>query len=437
MTPENTLLGASNRRSFLIKSGSVAAAVAMAPLARPVHAAGSDGLKLALVGCGGRGAGAANQALSADPGVRLVAMADIFPNRLETSLSALRVQHPQQVEVPDTAKFTGFDGYQHAIAAADVVILATPPGFRPAYFEEAVRQGKHVFMEKPLAVDAPGVRRVLAAAEEAKKKRLKVGVGFQRRHQPGYLEALERVRNGDIGDITSMSVYWLGNARAGLEREPGETEMGYQLRNWYFFTWLSGDHNVEQHCHNIDVACWFKGGHPVRAQGMGGRQVRNGKQHGYIFDHHFVEYEFADGTRLYSQCRQNPTTLSRVSERIEGSKGILDTQRGFTITGANPWRHAAARKAKQDAYQLEHDDLFAAIRKDADYNEAEPCAISTMVAIMGRMATYSGKMVEWDDAFNSKLDLGPKQIAWDAEPPILPGPDGFYPVAMPGRTVAL
>jgi myo-inositol 2-dehydrogenase / D-chiro-inositol 1-dehydrogenase len=426
-----------NRRSFLAKAGHVAAGVALLGAERSAHAAGGDGLKLALVGCGGRGAGAAKQALSADPGTRLVAMADIFPNRLETSLSALRVQHPEQVMVSDSAKFTGFDGYQHAIAAADVVILATPPGFRPAYFEEAVRQGKHVFMEKPLAVDAPGVRRVLAAAAEAKRKRLKVGVGFQRRHHPGYLEALARVRDDAIGEITSMTVYWLGNARAGIERDPGESEMRYQLRNWYFFTWLSGDHNVEQHCHNIDVACWFKSAYPVRAQGMGGRQVRTGKEHGCIFDHHFVEYEFADGSRLYSQSRQNPTTLARVSERIEGTKGVLDTLRGFRITGPNAWQLADRKGGKSDPYQLEHDDLFAAIRKDADYNEAEPCAMSTMVAIMGRMATYSGKMVEWEDAFNSKLELGPKRIAWDAEPSILPGPDGCYPVAMPGRTIAL
>jgi myo-inositol 2-dehydrogenase/D-chiro-inositol 1-dehydrogenase len=425
-----------NRRAFLSKTSQLAAGIAVLGLERSAQAAGSDGLKIALIGCGGRGTGAANQALSADPGVRLVAMADVFPNRLETSLSALKVQHPQQVSVADTAKFTGFDGFQHATAEADVVILAAPPGFRPVHFEEAIKQGKHVFMEKPLAVDAPGIRRVLAAAAEAKKKNLKIGVGFQRRHHPAYLGSLQRVRDGAIGDITSMSVYWLGNARTGLPRDPDETEMHYQLRNWYFFTWLSGDHNVEQHCHNIDVGCWFKGAYPVRAQGMGGRQVRTGKEHGYIFDHHFVEYEFADGSRMYSQSRQNPTTFSRVSERIEGTKGTLDTSRGFRITGANPWRYGE-RQAREDAYQLEHDDLFAAIRKNTEYNEAEPCAMSTMVAIMGRMATYSGKMIEWDEAFNSKLELGPKVIAWDAEPPILPGPDGFYPVAMPGRTVAL
>jgi myo-inositol 2-dehydrogenase / D-chiro-inositol 1-dehydrogenase len=426
-----------NRRAFLARTGQVAAGLALANFEQNAHAAGTDGIKLALVGCGGRGSGAANQALSADPGVRLVAMADLFPNRLETSLSALRVQHPEQVAVADTAKFTGFDAFQHAMAAADVVILATPPGFRPTHFEEAVRQGKHVFMEKPLAVDAPGIRRVLDAAAEAKKKGLKVGVGFQRRHHPGYLQALERVRDGAIGDITSMSVYWLGNARSGLPREEGESELHYQMRNWYFYTWLSGDHNVEQHCHNIDVGCWFKGAHPIRAQGMGGRQVRNGKEHGCIFDHHFVEYEFADGTRMYSQSRQNPTTLARISERIEGTKGVLDTQRTIHIQGANPWRFAEGKGAKKDAYQLEHNDLFKAIREGTEYNEAETCAISTMVGIMGRMATYSGKMIEWDDAFNSKLELGPRVVSWDTPPPIVPGPDGFYPVAMPGRTVAL
>lgn len=422
------------RRTFLTQASIAAAGLA---LERSAHAAGGDTLKLALVGCGGRGTGAASQALSAEKGVKLVAMADLFPERLELSYKTLQAAHEDQVSVSDSAKFIGFDAYKEAIALADVVICTTSPGFRVLHFEEAVRQGKHCFLEKPVAVDAPGVRRALAAAAEAKKKKLAVGCGFQRHHQPAYLEALEKVRSGAIGDIESMSVYWLGNSRAGLVREPGESELHYQMRNWYFFTWLSGDHIVEQHCHNIDAALWFKGAHPIRAQGMGGRQVRTSRETGQIFDHHFVEYEFEDGTRLYSQSRQGQVgAFAKVGERIEGTKGVLDTTR-FVITGANPWRYKDAKGGAKDAYQFEHNDLFAAIRAGTDYNEVERSATSTMTAIMGRMATYSGKQIEWEQAFNSQLELGPRVVTWETDPPVKPGADGFYPVAMPGRTVAL
>jgi len=427
-------LSPSPRRTFLAQSS---VALAGLSLARSAHAAGNDTIKLALVGCGGRGTGAAGQALTADKGVKLVAMADLFPERMELSYKTLKAAHEDQVSVSDSSKFIGFDAYKEAISLADVVVCTTSPGFRVTHFEEAVKQGKHCFLEKPLAVDAPGVRRILAAAAEAKKKGLKVGCGFQRHHQPAYLEAIDKVRSGAIGDIESMCVYWLGNSRSGLTREPGESELHYQMRNWYFFTWLSGDHNVEQHCHNIDAALWFKGAHPVRAQGMGGRQVRTSKEHGQIFDHHFVEYEFEDGTRLYSQSRQGQVgAFAKVGERIEGSKGVLDTTR-FTITGANPWRYKDEKGGRRDAFQFEHDALFAAIREGKEYNEAERSAISTMTAIMGRMATYSGKEIEWEQAFNSKLELGPRAVTWETEAPVKPDESGFYPVAMPGRTVAL
>ncbi|MDQ3622937.1 MAG: Gfo/Idh/MocA family oxidoreductase, partial [Verrucomicrobiota bacterium] len=293
------------RRRFLHTTSAAGLAIASLPVARFAHAAGADEIKVALVGCGGRGTGGANQNLNVNKGIRLVAMADIAPDRLDKSLRILQAEHPDQVDVSMANQFIGFDAYKEAIALADLVIIASPQGFHPYHVAEAVRQGKHVFVEKPLAVDAPGVRRVLAAAEEAKKKNLKIGVGLQRRHQPGYQETVKRLREGAVGDITSMTCYWLGSARAGVERLPGETEMQYQLRNWYYFTWLSGDFIVDQHIHNIDIINWIKGAHPVRAQGMGGRQVRNDpKLHGQIFDHHFVEYEYADGSKLFSQCRQ-------------------------------------------------------------------------------------------------------------------------------------
>jgi myo-inositol 2-dehydrogenase / D-chiro-inositol 1-dehydrogenase len=407
------------------------------PLERNAHAAGSDLLKIALVGCGGRGTGAASQALSTAGVTKLVALADVRPEQLEKGLNALKSKHEDQVAVPPKHQFTDFDGYQKAIALADVVILASSPGFRPIHFEEAVRQGKHVFMEKPVATDAPGIRRVLAAAEEAKRKNLKVGVGLQRRHHAAYLEIVKRIQDGAVGDIMLLRAYWDGGSRDGVERLPGETEMHYQIRNWYYFTWLSGDHIVEQHVHNLDVVNWIKGAHPVRGQGMGGRQVRNAKRHGQIFDHHFVEFEYADGTRMLSQCRQIPGCWPTVSEHVQGTKGSADLLSAqFIIKGANPWRYPN-KKTQSDAYQQEHDDLFAAIRNDQPYNEAELGANATMTAILGRMCTYSGQQIAWEDAFNSKIELLPKVFSWDAEPPVLPDANGFYPVAMPGRTICV
>ncbi|MHB8520683.1 MAG: Gfo/Idh/MocA family protein [Limisphaerales bacterium] len=406
---------------------------------RSVFGGSSDTLKIALIGCGGRGTGAANQALGAPGSTKLVAMADVRPEQLEKSLRVLQKQKPDRVEVPPDRQFTDFDGYQKAIALADVVILATSPGFRPIHFEEAVRQGKHVFMEKPVATDAPGIRRVLAAAEAAKSKNLKVGVGFQRHHKPGYLETVRRIQDGALGELRVLRCYWDGTSRDGVERLDGETEMHYQIRNWYFFTWLSGDHIVEQHVHNLDVANWIKGDHPQRAQGMGGRQVRNGKRHGQIFDHHFVEFEYADGTRLISQCRQVPRCWPNISEHVLGTQGEADLNNDrnlFAIRGANPWRYPGEAK-RIDPYQQEHNDLFEAIRNNRPYNEAHAGAMSTMTGILGRMCTYSGQQIEWDAAFNSKIELLPQTFGWDATPPVVPNADGFYPVAMPGTTVTV
>jgi predicted dehydrogenase len=428
-----------SRRTFLQRSGAALAATQLA-VERSAYAAGSDELKLALVGCGGRGTGAANQNLNVGKGARLIAMADISRDRLDKSLAILKKQHPDQVDVSMANQFIGFDAYEKAIALADLVLVTSPQGFHPYHLAEAVRQGKHVFVEKPLAVDAPGVRRVLAAAEEAKKKNLKIGVGLQRHHQESYQETVKRLHEGSVGDITSMTCYWLGSARAGLPREVGEGELQYQLRNWYYFTWISGDFIVDQHIHNIDIMNWIKRGHPVRAQGMGGRQVRNDpKLHGQIFDHFFVEYEYADGCKLFSQCRQGqPGTFNQVSEHVVGTKGRADLNvqgRLFRITGPSEWE--LRLKQGEDGHQLEHFPLIDAIRNDKPFNELEAAAMSTMTAIMGRMATYSGKSVEWDEAFNSKLQLMPEKVAWDMPPPVVPDAAGNYPLALPGQTVAL
>ncbi len=425
------------RRNFLSSSGAVLGAATLGSLAvdRLAFAQSSDTLKVALIGCGGRGSGAAGQALNV-PGTKLVAMADAFRDRLDGSLRNLKEAQGDKVDVPPDRQFVGLDGYKQAMALADVVILATPPGYRPFHFEEAVRQGKHIFMEKPVATDGPGIRRVLAAAEEAKRKNLKVGVGLQRHHQAGYLETLKRIHDGAIGDIHSIRVYWNDGGVWVNPRKEGQTEMEYQMRNWYYFVWLCGDHICEQHIHNLDVGNWIKNAYPVSCHGMGGRQVRTSKEYGEIFDHHAVEYRFADDSRMYSQCRHIRGAWSSVSEACVGTKGSADVS-GYSIkaAGADPWRFRAAKQV--DPYQQEHIDLFAAIRANTDYNEAFNGAKSTLTAIMGRMATYSGKEVKWEDALNSQINLAPDRIAWDATMKSLPLPDGSYPIAVPGKTIAV
>lgn len=417
------------RRHFLTTASAAVGALAVS---RTAYAAGGDELKLALVGCGGRGSGAANQALSV-PGNKLIAMADAFPDRLEGSLANLKREKGDAVDVPKERQFIGFDAYKQAIALADVVILATPPGFRSYHFEEAVRQGKHVFMEKPVATDAPGIRRVLAAADEAKKKNLKVGVGLQRHHQAAYIETMKRLHDGAIGDIHTMRTYWNDAGVWVNPRKPGQTEMEFQMRNWYYFVWLGGDHIVEQHIHNLDVANWIKNAYPVKARGMGGRQVRVAKEYGQIFDHHAVEFFYADGSVCFSQCRHIRGCWSQVNEYCVGTKGSAEVGNAvIRPTGGEMWRHRGRNDI--DPYQQEHNDLFAAIRSDTPYNEAYNGAKSTMTSILGRLATYSGVEISWDQALNSAVDLMPETFAWDAMPKVLANADGFYPVAVPGVT---
>ena len=435
------------RRTFVHGTGAVLAASALS-FPRHVHAVGSDTLKIALIGCGGRGAGAAAQALSTSGSVKLWAMADLFADKLNTSLSALctgqdaqydRAAHKGlagKIEVPPERRFIGFDAYRQAIdSGVDVVILTTAPHFRPIHFEYAAQQGKHVFMEKPVAVDAPGIRRVLAAAEVAKQKNMKVGVGLQRHHDALYEETVKRIHDGEVGEVVYQRAYWNGSGyRVRPGREPGMTEMAYQLRNPYHYTWISGDNIAEQHVHNLDVCNWIKKAHPVTAQGQGGRQVRIGPLFGDIFDHHNVEFTYEDGSQLFSQCRHMTGCWGSVAEFVVGTKGKAEVNAGRIETGADTWRY---RGPKTNPYQVEHDRLFEAIRNGRPFNEAEQGAISTMTAIMGRMATYSGKVISWDEAFKSELALAPDRYAFDGIPPVLPGPDGIYACAVPGVTKVL
>lgn len=434
-----------SRRTFF-RNASMAAAGGLILGSMPGSAGAFSGskndmLKVALVGCGGRGTGAANQALSADKGAQLVAMADAFRDRLDESYEGLskRYGDTDQLAVPEENKFVGFDGYKKAIALADVVILATPPGFRPYHFEEAINSGKHVFMEKPVATDVPGVRKVLEMGKKAQQKNLNVVVGLQRHYQNSYREVFKRVNNGDIGKIVSGQVYWNSDGVWVREREPGQSEMEYQMRNWYYFNWLCGDHILEQHIHNIDVANWFIGEYPESAQGMGGREVRKGKDHGQIFDHHFVEFTYPGGAVIASQCRHQEGTMSRVSEFFQGTNGTVDTQGDKGLL--KDWKGNVLYDHRGDEdpnpYQQEHDELFAAIRNGDVINDTEYGAKSTMSAILGRMATYSGQIVTWDEAMKSNKSLMPERFAWDANPPVMPDENGNYPVPVPGQTEVL
>jgi myo-inositol 2-dehydrogenase / D-chiro-inositol 1-dehydrogenase len=388
-----------------------------------------------------RGTGAASQALSTQGNVKLVGVADAFEDSAKNSLKNLKTSlgdKADRVAVKDENIFTGFDAYQKLIdSGIDLVILATPPGFRPIHFEYAVKAGKNIFMEKPVAVDAPGVRQVLEANKIAKEKKLKVGVGLQRHHQAGYIETINRLKDGAIGDILALRVYWNGGGvwDPRITRAQAKSEMEYQMRNWYYYNWLCGDHICEQHIHNLDVGNWVKGAYPVKANGMGGRQVRVDKKYGEIYDHHYVEYEFADGTHMYSQCRHIPNCWNSVTEYATGSKGTVDIS-GYKIKpkSGEEWSFGRGRRAGGDPYQVEHDDLFAAIRSGAEYNEADNGAMSTMTAVLGRMCTYSGKVITMDDALASNISLMPKTFAWDADPPVMPREDGSYPIATPGVT---
>jgi len=429
-----------SRRSFVKNTTLFAGGALLLPkmqMQGMVHVFNDQKLKIALVGCGGRGTGAAVQALNADENVELVALADAFEDKTKQCLVNIKTAmgETKKINVKEEHLFSGFEAAKKAMDMADVVILATPPGFRPEHFEYAVNNGKHVFMEKPLATDVPGVRKVLAAAKKAKENNLNVVVGLQRRYQGNYLAAIDQLKNGDVGKIVSGQVYWNSGGVWVKERQAGQTELEYQMRNWYYFNWLCGDHILEQHIHNIDVANWFIGEYPVSAQGMGGRQVRTGKEYGEIYDHHFVEFTYPSGAVVASQCRHQLDTMSRVSEFFQGTKGTISTE-GYT-TKIKDWDGNTVfdygGKKDPNPYEEEHVKLFQAIRNGSVLADAEHGAKSTMTAIMGRMATYSGKVIQWDEAMASNMALVPQNLSWDSPAPVQPNADGTYDIPMPGK----
>ncbi len=438
------------RRDFVKQTGLTASGLILAPWAANAFSGQSlvnDTLKVALIGCGGRGTGAITQALSTKENIKLVAMADVFRDRLDDcygnlmksrakDASAKAIPVSQKVDVPEDRKFVGFDGYKKAMELADVVILTTPPGFRPMHFEEAVAQGKQIFMEKPVATDPAGIQRVLNAAKIAKQKKLNVVVGLQRHYQNSYREIMKRIQDGQIGDVVSASCWWNNDGVWVKPRKDGQTEMDYQLRNWYYFNWICGDHITEQHIHNIDVINWVKNGYPVRARGTGGREVRKGKNYGEIFDHHIVEFEYAEGTILNSQCRHIPGTWTKVDEHVIGTKGKVHFDAAKMFDHKGNVQFAFDKKTKENnPYQTEHDELWATVAAgEYKFADAENGAYSTMTSILGRMATYSGQVIEWDKAINSGINIAPSTFSWDADMPSKPDANGLYTVAVPGKT---
>jgi predicted dehydrogenase len=428
-----------NSRRDFVKTSAVLTGGAMAmPLLSKANffSGADDAIKIALIGCGGRGTGAAMQACLTKQNVKLVAMADAFRDRIDGCYQELTKDEngiKARIDVPEERKYVGFDAYKKAMAHADVVILTTPPGFRPIHFEEAVNQSKQIFMEKPVSTDPAGIKRVLDAAEIAKQKKLNVVVGLQRHYQNSYRQLY--ANKNLIGDITSAQAWWNNDGVWVNPRKYNQTEMEYQMRNWYYFVWLCGDHIVEQHIHNMDVINWFKGGYPVKAQGMGGRQVRKGKDNGEIYDHHYVEFQYADGSILNSQCRHIPGTMSKVDELLTGTKGKIFCGDAVIKDHNGKVLFQYDTKNENNPYQTEHDELFAAIAKgEYKFADAERGAKSTMTAIMGRMATYSGQVMEWDKLLASGISVMPKTFDWNAMPPSVPDEDGKYPIAIPGKT---
>lgn len=422
------------RRTFIQASSAALATTALPGIARSAHVAGSDEIRFVLIGCGGRGTGAAAQIMNTKGNTRLVAVADAFANKANGSVKNLSKRYSKKMDVPKDRVFVGLDAYKKAIdVECDLVVIATPPGFKPQQFEYAVNKGRHVFMEKPVATDAPGVRRVLAAVEESKKKNLMVGVGLQRRHEPRYIETIKRLQDGAIGDIITQRVYWNGSGIWYRGRQAGQSEMAFQVNNWYHFNWVCGDQICEQHIHNIDVACWVKGDYPVECNGMGGHAMRNGGDgsKSQIYDHTFCEFTFRDGTKMYSQGRHLAGGWTKVGEAVHGSKGTAIPSGRIMANDEPEWRFQGRSPG---GHQQEQHDLIESLMAGKIYNEGEYGAKSTFAAILGREACYSGKVIKWDKLLKKGRDLAPgiDDFTMDTAPPVVPGKDGKYPLPKPG-----
>ncbi|MGO8748245.1 MAG: Gfo/Idh/MocA family protein [Thermoguttaceae bacterium] len=439
----------SSRRDFLRQSGTALAGVTLAgAITARSYAGENNEIKIALIGCGGRGTGAAANALKTAGPKKLVAMADVFPDRLNGSHQYLASQFGKEVDVPPDCRFIGLDAYKKAmdvVGPGGLVLLTTPPGFRPIHVEHAVAKGCNIFMEKSFGVDAPGIRRVLRAGEAAKQKNLKIAGGLMSRHYKPLEEAVEQIHNGIIGDVITLWAYRVHGSVGFSPKPKGMSEMANQIRNYSCYTWLNGSFLLDWLIHNLDVCCWVKGAWPVSAQGQGGRQVRNVSDQ--LFDHYAVEYTFADGTRLFAQGRHQDNTWGFFGDVIHGAKGCAvlgegisqpKIYKGHKQTAANlVWQY---KGPGCDHYQREHVLLFDAIREDKPYNETDRCAKAAMVGILGRMAAESGKEITWDEAMASNRECAPgleNRTTLDDPAPVMPDAQGHYPVAMPGFTKVL
>jgi len=434
MTIETSSNKSLNRRQFLRTSAvaASAAAVATLDLSRTAHAAGNDLIKVGMIGCGGRNAGAAAQALTADPGAKLVAMCDIFRDRIEAKRQEIKASRGAQVAVDDNHCFTGFDGYKHVIEAADVVLIANAAKFHPFHAMAAIQAGKHVFVEKPHGIDPAGIRLMQQACNLAKEKKLCIVSGLHSRFHSGYAETVQRIQDGAIGDVVTIEENFLRAPYGVTERKSGMSEIEWQCSTQYHFRWLSGDDVVQSLVHNLDRASWVLGNKvPVKCHGLGGRSTMTEPIYGDVFDHHSVVYELENGVRIYALCRTTTGCYDESSSLIFGSKGkasILNCR----IWGATNWRW----QGSCDPYQVEHDKLFAAIRSGAPINCGEYMARSTMITVMGQLSCYTGKEITWEEINKSDFYYPPKpEDCHDGmEPPTKPGVNGSYSVPEPGRT---
>jgi predicted dehydrogenase len=419
-----------SRRSFLRNSAVAAVGTASMAHVPNAFAAGADEIKVGVIGCGGRGTGAAENICEAANGthnVKIHALADVFQGQVDRCADQLSKNDVvgDKFDVSDERKFAGFDAYQQVIDCCDLIILATPPGFRPQHIEATIKAGKNLFTEKPVAVDGTGIRKVLASAEEAKKKGLAVVAGTQRRHQSGYIESMRRIADGALGDVITARVFWNQGNIWVRPRQPGMDDMAYQLHNWYHFLWLCGDHIVEQHVHNLDVARWaFGDEHPSSCVGMGGQQVNTGEGFGQSYDHFAVDFAFPSGRHVLSMCRQIDGCDKDVSEYIVGSRGEAHLMPG---NYSFPDGRIRAR-GEVNPYVQEHIDLLDSIASGQPINELEQVAYSTLTAIMGRDSAYTGKEITWEEALNSTLDTFPSELKWGPRPEVIvpkPGVTNF------------
>jgi len=418
-----------SRRAFLQRVTTAAAAL---PIASSAHAAGGDVLRVGLIGCGGRGRGAALNALNADRQARLVALADLYPQQIQRAVDNLKAVKGDQVAVEPDHRFVGFDAYRQLLASGvDVVLLALPTYFHPIYLKACVEAGKHVFCEKIHAVDAPGVRSVLATAEEARRKGLSLVSGLAWRYDTGVRETMRRVHDGAIGRITALYEVCNTGSLRSLPRRPGMSEMEYQIFDWYDFTWLSADLPGLNLVHNLDKGAWAMHDEPpVKAWGMGGRQTRTGPTFGDVYDHHATVFEYADGTRMYAYCRQQNGCLTDISDTFLGTRGRCSLLRN-RIEGQTNWRYAGP---PCNRFDLEHVALFSSIREGRPINNGLYMARSSLLALMCTWCSYTGQEITWQQALNSNYEIRVPRMAFDAAPPTHPGPNGQYPIPMPGVT---